>query len=379
MSKINKNQDDTYDRIIDYKNIKWGYKRTQEGKKKFKRESILFHHYDTFYLVGIWRSLRNGTYKPDDFIRFWVYEPKPRMVDAPRLPDKIVQFAVHTVLQEIYKPIFITTSYSCMDGRGQHRAARQVQHYMQRCKWQYGGGWIVKLDVKKFYYSIVRSILRKIIRKKITCPKTLYLLDTLIDLPDGNERGVPLGNITSPDFANIYLNELDQYCKRYLGIKWYVRFNDDVVAVVPIRDDAKVSLGKMVWFLKEKLGLEVNDKTKIFPLAQGVNAYGYKIWTTHMLLRDDSKRKEKRRIKAMDKRLKAGEMEMADLQQAVKAWLGHARHSNSYNLAKKIFKDYPYINVEGEMKFGELLRDGRPRDIAEKRRRAAKTDKAVED
>ena len=98
-----------------------------------------------------------------------------------------------------------------------------------------------------------------------------------------------------------------------------------------------------------------------------------------MLLRDDCKRKMKRSIKAMDKKLKAGEMEMADLQQAVNARLGHARHSNSYNLAKKVYKNYPYVKVEGEKKFGELLRDGRPRDIAEGRGGAAKADKAVED
>jgi len=379
MSHFNKDQDDIYDRIMDYANIKWGYKRTQEGKKKFKRESVLFHRYDSYYLVMIWRSLKHGTYKPDGHIRFWVYEPKARMVDAPRLPDKIVQFAVHTALQEIYKPVFISTSYSCMEGGGQHRAARQVQHFMQLCKWQYGEGWIVKLDVKKFYYSIVRDILKEILRKKITCRKTLWLLDTIIDSPGDSERGVPLGNITSPDFANIYLNELDQYCKRYLGIKWYVRFNDDVVAVVRTKEDAQNLLSKMTWFLKDKLGLNVNDKTKIFPLAQGVNAYGYKIWTTHMLVRDDFKRKVKRRIKAMDKKLKAGEMEMPNVQQAVNASLGHARHSNSYNLMKKIYKNYPYIKVEGERKFGELLRDGRPRDIAEGRYRTAKANKPMED
>ena len=110
----------------------------------------------------------------------------------------------------------------------------------------------------------------------------------------------------------------------------------------------------MKWFLRTKLNLQENPKkSQIFPLKQGVNAYGYKIWTTHRLVRDESKRAMKRRIKAMDRKMKAGEIELHDLKQAVNSWLGHARHSNSYNLCKKIFEPYPYIKIEGDERFGE--------------------------
>lgn len=208
------------------------------------------------------------------------------------------------------------------------------------------------MDIKKFFYSIDRDILKRILRKKIADPDMLKLLDDIIDSSPEGEVGIPLGNVTSQDFANIYLNELDQYCVRYLGVKWYVRYMDDIIMILPTKEQAQECLKKATRFLNERLNLETNSKTKVFPLEQGVNAYGFKIWTTHRLVRDHSKRAMKRRIKAMDRKLKAGMIGMKEVQQAVNSWLGHARHSNSYNLAKKIFRKYPYIKVEGEMRFG---------------------------
>lgn len=293
-----------------------------------------------------------------NYIRFKVYEPKERMVSAPKIRDKIVQFAVHNILQDVYMPVFINTSYACLEGRGTHKAVDNVQHNMRLCRWKYGDGWILKMDVKKFFYSINRDILKKLLRKKIKDDDMLWLLDKIIDSSPEGEKGIPLGNVTSQDFANIYLNEVDQFVKRYLGIKWYTRYMDDIVIVARTKKEAQECLRKIEWFLKEKLDLETNKKTKIFPIAQGVNAYGYKIWTTHKLLRNQSKRAMKRRIKAMDRKINDKIIDKKAVIQAVNSWLGHARHSNSYNLCKKIFEKYPYIKVEKEGDyFGRIFRN----------------------
>ncbi|MBY0055187.1 group II intron reverse transcriptase domain-containing protein [Brevibacillus agri] len=345
-----------YDQIIDFTNIEKAYKQTQKGARKFRKDSILFGMYKEMNLVDLWRDLKTGKYRVGEYIRFKVYEPKERIVSAPRIRDKIVQFAAHTVIKDIYKPVFIKDSYACLEGRGTHRAVDAVQRYMRACKRKYGDGWIVKVDVSKFFYSIDRDILKRILRKKIKCRKTLWLLDMIIDSSPEGEAGIPLGNVTSQDFANIYLNEVDQYVKRYLGVRWYVRYMDDMIAVVPTREEAKELKNDIVRFLRERLNLSENPKkSQIFPLKNGVNAYGFKIWTTHRLVRDQSKRAMKRRIKAMDRKLKARLIRKQDVQQAVNSWLGHARHSNSYNLAKKIFERYPYIKVEGEMQFGSRV------------------------
>lgn len=362
-----------YEQIVDFANVERAYKQTQKGARKFRKDAILFSAYKEMNLVELWRDLKTGRYRVGEYIRFKVYEPKERIVSAPRIRDKIVQFAAHTVIKEVYKPVFIKDSYACLEGRGTHRAVDAVQRYMRACKRKHGGGWVVKVDVSKFFYSIDRSILKRILRKKIKCRKTLWLLDMIIDSSPEGEVGIPLGNVTSQDFANIYLNEVDQYVKRYLGVKWYVRYMDDMIAVVPTREEAKELKNNIVRFLRERLNLSENPKkSQIFPLKNGVNAYGFKIRTTHRLVRDQSKRAMKRRIKAMDRKLKARIIRKQDVQQAVNSWLGHARHSNSYNLAKKTFGKYSYIKVEGEREFGKR-RLNKTRYVLSGRDKASKT------
>ncbi len=344
-----------FEKVADFQNIKSSYMNVLKGSKKYKKEAVLFDMCREKHLIDIWKELRSRRYRVGEYIRFKVYEPKERAISAPRIKDKVVQFAVHNVLYQVYKPVFIKTSFACQIGKGTHAAVDQVQHFLRLCKWKYGTGWILKMDVKKFFYSIDRDILKRILRKKIADPDMLKLLDDIIDSSPEGDVGIPLGNVTSQDFANIYLNELDQYCVRCLGVKWYVRYMDDIIMILQTKEQAQECLKKAAAFLKERLNLETNSKTKIFPLEQGVNAYGFKIWTTHRLVRDQSKRAMKRRIKAMDRKLKDNAITAKQVEQAVNSWLGHARHSNSYNLCKKIFAKYPYIKLEGEMHFGSRI------------------------
>lgn len=344
-----------YEKAIDYNNLKESYKRTQQGKRKYRKEAIIFDMARERNLVNIWRELKNQTYTPGDYIEFKVYEPKERIIHAPRIRDKIVQFAAHTVLQDIYYNKFISSSYACLVKRGTHKAVQKVQHNMRYVKYKYGDGWILKMDVKKYFYSINRDILKQILRKKIKDDKFLNLLGKIIDSSPEGEKGIPLGNVTSQDFANVYLNEVDQYAKRYLGLKRYVRYMDDIIVVLKTKEEAQRAKEDITKFLNERLDLQTNSKTRIFPIAQGVNAYGFKIFTTHKLVRDTSKAAMKRRIKAMDRKVQNGQMTEKEVQQSVNSWLGHARHSNSYNLSKKIFKKYNYIEIENpKYKFGRL-------------------------
>ncbi len=350
---MRKKYNDLYEKVYDIKNLKTSYKQTQLSSRKYRREAILFDMARERNLVKLWRELKNETYTPSSYIQFKIYEPKERLISAPRIRDKVVQFSCHMVLRDIYKNVFIDSTYACIDGRGAHRAVDKLQHNMRYIKYKYDDGYILKMDIRKYFYSIDRDILKKLLRKKIADDKFLNLLDKIIDSSPEGDKGLPLGNVTSQDFANIYLNEVDQFAKRYLGIKEYVRYMDDIVIILPTLEKARDVRDKIKQFLNDKLNLETNEKTKIFPLSQGVNAYGYKIYTTHKLVRNSSKKHMKRRIKKMDEKYRNGEISLNTLKQGVNSWLGHARHSNSYNLAKKIFEKYDYIEVEHETyKFG---------------------------
>lgn len=368
-----------FENIIDFTTIEHAYKQTQLGSRKFRQSSILFDLHKVYNLTTLWRQLKNETYEVGQYIKFSVYEPKERIIHAPLIRDKIVQFLVHEQLQEIYKNVFINDSYACIVGQGTHKAVKAVYRYMRTMNYQTNGeAWIVKLDVRKYFYSIDRDILKRILRKKIHDKRFLQLLDKIIDSSPEGSRGIPLGNISSQDFANIYLNELDQYAKHYLGLRYYVRYMDDVVAVVPSREQAKETLAALTKFLNERLNLETNQKSQVFPIKQGVNAYGFKIKTTHIQLRDSSKKAMKRRIKRMDEKLQAGEITEHEINQAVDSWLGHARHSNSYNLAKSIFKNYNYIKIEGGTFYGNVLRNGKIGRPVQGQCSTAKTNEAVE-
>lgn len=345
--------DNLYDKIISFKNLEYAFTQVTKGGRKYRKDAILFSMALDKNLVELWHDLKWGRYRVGEYIRFKVYEPKERWVSAPKVRDKVVQFATHHIIKHVYEKVFISDSYACLERRGTHAAVDSVQRDMRIAEREYTDPWIVSVDVSKFFYSIDRNILKEILRKKIKCRKTLWLLDSIIDSSPEGDTGIPLGNVTSQDFANIYLNEIDQYVKRHLGVRYYTRYMDDMIAIVDGKFAAQCLKEELCAFLKCRLHMTANPKkSQIFPLQQGVNAYGYKIWTTHRLVRNDSKKRMKRRIRAMDRKLAADAIELGDVQQAVNSWIGHARHSNSYNLVKKIFERYPYITVEGDERFG---------------------------
>ncbi len=344
-----------FNRIVEEDNLYKAYRKALKGKNKYTNEAIWFSRDETYNLNELRQSLIDETYQFDGYMRFKVYEPKERIIDAPHFKDKIVQLAINSVLKEIYNPCFIYDSYASIDNKGTHKCVDRIQHFMRKAKWQYGDdAYIVKLDVRKFFYSIDREILKSFLPKKIKCKKTLRLLYHIIDSAEAiDELGLPLGNTLSQICANIYLNKLDQYCKRKLSLKYVVRYMDDVIIVVENKERAREIQSLACSFIKQELNLQHNtDKTDIFPLAQGINAIGFKTHTTHRLLRDNSKKTIKRKAKKIRYLLIEGEMTKEKAEQIFNSWLGHAKHGNSRNFIQQLLEknDYIYMNEKGVLK-----------------------------
>lgn len=333
-----------FDNIVNISNAEYSYQKCMLGKSKYNRNAILFDMDKTSNINRILDHLKNKTYSPSKYNEFTIYEPKERIIHAPVFSDKLVQRMVYNVLKDIYQPVFIKDSYACIVDRGTHAASERTQHYLRKAKWEYKNNpFIIKIDIKKYFYSINRDVVKKLYRKKIKCEQTLWLLDTIVDSAPNNQ-GLPLGNITSHTFANIVLNELDQYCKRYLGIKYYIRYMDDICIVVKNKKEAQRILSLCKVFIRERLYLEVNEnKTKIFPLAQGVNFVGFKTWPTHKLLRERSKSKIKNRLKKIPRLIKRGDITKNKAEQMLNSWYGHAQKGNYYNLLQVLQVKFPYI------------------------------------
>jgi RNA-directed DNA polymerase len=345
----------TFEKIIDKENLEKAYRKSLKGKNKYNVEAIKFSLNETYNLQKLRQSLKDETYQFGGYTRFKVYEPKEREIYAPQFKDKIVQLAINNILKTIYQPCFICDSYASLDNKGTHKCVDRIQHFMRKAKWEYGNGvYIVKIDTRKFFYTIDRKILKSILPKKIQCRKTLRLLYKIIDSADVIDLlGLPLGDTLSQIDANIYLNKVDQYCKRKLSLNYYIRYMDDIIIIVDNKEKAREINQLVTAFIQAKLSLNINtNKTKIFPLNQGVNAIGFKIHTTHKLLRNDSKKRIKRKAKKMRLLIADGKITKEKAEQILNSWKGHAKHGNSYNFIKKLIErnDYIYINEKGILK-----------------------------
>ena len=346
-----------FNQIISYENLYRAYKQSIKGSSKYKTSAIMFSKNETYNILKLQNILEKGKYNFGGYYEFMVYEPKERLIHAPKYIDKIVQLAIYYQIKDIYKKTYIYDSYACIDGKGTHKCVNRLQQFLKRANWEYGeNAYIIKIDIKKFFYSIDRKILKELLPKKIKHKNTLKLLYQIIDSADEiSEKGLPLGNTLSQVFANIYLNQLDQYCKRTLKVKYYIRYADDIVAVVPNKQTAKEKKQNMLNYLNEKLNLEHNlKKTKIFKLSQGVNTVGFKIKPHYKLLRNDSKKRIKKKLRKMESLIHENKMTKEKAEQILNSWRGHAINGNSWNFIQKLLKKFSFIYLENNtLKVGD--------------------------
>jgi RNA-directed DNA polymerase len=282
-------------------------------------------------LMNLYNALKNGTYKMGKYHEFKIYEPKERVIHSLPYRDRIVhQWYIYEFVKPFIVPRFINNTYACLDFRGTHKCVIDTQKMMRKMNKINKNYYVLKIDVKKFFYSIDKNILFKIMKKYITDKYILNL--TSLFIYDGMDKGIVIGNYVSQYFANIYLNELDWFIKKELKIKYYTRYCDDAIMIMDNKFDAKDAMRKINLYLISKLHLELNYKSRYFPNKRGVNYCGYQIFNDYILLRTRSKKKIKKTIKLY----KSGFIDYATYLRKQNSWLGHAKWSDSYNLTNKL-------------------------------------------
>lgn len=349
---MSKKHDNLFHKITDPANVDLAYKNTQKGRLKYKPASLKFSENLTVNLEALRSSVADGTYRTGEYHSFMVYEPKEREIFAPCFQDKVVQHMLNNVLRDVYEPCFIYDSYACIRNKGTHKAVNRISYFLRNAP---KGSYIVKLDIKKFFYSIDRTVLKRLFRKKISCQQTLALMDRIADSAPG-EVGLPLGNLTSQLFANIYLNEMDNFIKRGLSVGKYVRYADDAVAIVDGKPDAQGILCRVKAFVVGYLRLILHpDKSTIFPAMQGINTIGFKIFRTHRLLRDDCKRKIKRKARKMPLLMASGRIAHAKAEQMFNSWYGHAQHGSTHNFINGLLAKHQWLHFTGQKMMVEAI------------------------
>jgi hypothetical protein len=277
-----------------------------------------------------------------------VHDPKTRLVAALPFRDRVVHHAICNVIEPIFETRFIYDSYACRAGKGTHAGVKRVVDFLKCAQRLWPKVYCLKCDISKYFPSINHNILKQVIRNKISCSKTLWLLDEIIDSSIGsneiNPKGIPIGNLTSQLFANVYLNELDHYVKEDLRTMYYVRYMDDFIILGGSKKQLWAVLEVIRDFLEAFLDLQLNSKTAIFPITQGINFLGYRIWPTHRLLRKSSIRRIKRKLKAFKRKYQNGQIKLEKVNATIQSWIGHANHANSYRFKEKLFSNFALIN-----------------------------------
>ena len=333
MPKTIRNQ---YDKKLTYDNLMKAHIESRKGKN-IRKEIILFNLKQEEYIMWLYEQLKNGTYKHSGYTTFYVTEPKLRLIEKSAYIDRIVhRWYVDNFMKEYFIKSFINTSYACLENRGMHKACINVQNTRKHCKRIWNNYYIIKMDIAKYFQNIDKSILYNILQRKIKDKKLLWLTKEIL-YSNGVEKGLPIGNYTSQCFANIYLNELDQYAKHYLKLKYYYRYMDDVVVMVRNKKEAIQKLQQIREFLTTNLKLELNSKTQIFKSSQGVNFCGYKINEYRLKIRTKGKKKLKNKIKKLKYEIKTKQIDTKEAHKFLTGHLGYINIANVKNLKEKLF------------------------------------------
>ena len=326
-----------FDKKLSYESLFHAHKLSRKGKG-YRKEIILFNLKQEEYIMWLYEKLKTKTYKHSGYSVFYVTEPKLRKIEKSIYIDRIVhRWVVDNFLEPYFVPTFVNTSYACLKKRGMHKACLDVQNAMKHLSRTWKDYYILKMDVRKYFQNIDKDILYRILNRKIQDNKLLWLLKEIIYSNEG-KKGLAIGNYTSQMFANIYLNEVDQYIKNKLHCKYYFRYLDDSICMFKTKEEAKIALEKIKKFLRDNLELELNEKTQIFKNKQGVNFCGYKINPYRLKIRDRGKRKLKKKVKELKYKIQVGEISSKEAKKYLCGHFGYIKYANVKNLVEKIFE-----------------------------------------
>lgn len=357
--------DNVFPQIYDFDELLRAHENARKGKR-YRDDVMRFTNHLEENLIELQNELIWDTYRVGPYRKFYVREPKKRLVMALEYRDRIVQWAIYNQLNPFYDKTFIEDSYACRIGKGSHRAADRLAYWLRLVNRKPGKWYYLKLDISKYFYRVDHRVLEDILAHRIRDDRLMGLLrriinseDTRFGLPAGIgpdgcpddlwlwDVGMPIGNLTSQLFANIYLNELDQYCKHRLHTRFYERYMDDTT----ILDDDKGRLREWQYaiaeFLRDNLRLDLNSKTAIRPANSGIEFVGYRIWPTHRKLRKQTARRIIRHTKNLCALLAAGEISRESFDRTAASYKGVLERCDSYGLRQRLNEIYLGMRQEG--------------------------------
>ena len=285
----------TYDDIISLENLLGAWKEFVKGKRK-KPDVQEFSLRLMDNIISLHEDLRRKVYRHGDYQAFRISDPKSRSIHKASVRDRLLHRATYRKLYPFFDRTFIADSFSCRNEKGTHKAINRFRRFIWKVsKNNTKTCWILKCDIKKFFASINHNILLEILTPRIQDENILWLLRQVVESFNAIDFvgvGLPLGNLTSQLFANIYLNEFDQFVKHRIKAKFYIRYADDFVILSENKTWLEEILPRIKNFLQDELKLEIHpDKIFIKTLASGIDFLGWVHSPNHRVLRTSTKRR----------------------------------------------------------------------------------------
>ena len=319
-------------------NLLSAWKEFKKGKmNKSEVQNFAFNLENN--LFNIHDKLKTESYKPSKYDFFFVRDPKLRPIHKATVRDRVIFQAVFRILYHVFDPVFIYDSYSCRLGKGTHAGTKRLEKFARKASKNYRQDCLVlKCDIKQFFYSVDHDIFMRLIGKKIRDSKLFNLIEKIIgsfQVQPG--KGLPLGNVTSQLFTNIYLHELDTFVKHKLKEKYYIRYCDDFVIIGKDYSHLKSLIPKLNIFLREKLKLNLHTrKTEIRKLNQGVDFLGYVVLPHRTVLRTKTKKRMFKKVKQKVVDCNSGVINDFELNQSLQSYLGMLEHCAGYKIKTKL-------------------------------------------
>ncbi len=312
---------------------------------KHKRKDIQdFERHLEDQIFNLQDDLVTLRYRHDRYDQFYVNDPKQRQISKATVKDRLVHQAVYSIMSEVFDKKFIFHSLSSRIGKGTHKGVAYLQRMIRKVS---ANGtrhcYSLKMDVKRFFDSIDHKILKNLIRKNIHDERALKIIDIIIDSFHVKIRGkgIPLGNVTSQLFANIYLHELDMFIKHTLRERYYLRYCDDFIILSSDEHYLRCVIADTGEFLSKHLQLELHPKKIILrKLSTGVDFIGYIFFAHHTLLRSCTKKRMYKRLKTTYEHLLNNQIECFAMDQQLQSYLGILSHANQFTLSQALKNAY---------------------------------------
>lgn len=351
-----------WEKLCSYENLKLAFKKARKHKTT-KPYVIEFEKNLKENLLLLRTELLLHSYRPQPLQTFILQDPKTRKISKSEFRDRVVHHTLCNVIEPIFEKGFIYDSYANRKGKGTLKALERFEQFKRKAARNNRRiAFALKADVRQYFENVSHKLLLEIIKAKISDGNVLWLIMVILANYGKDGRGMPLGNLTSQFFANVYLNKLDWFVKQRLKAEYYIRYVDDFVILHASQKTLELYKQEISKFLTKKLKLELHpDKSRIIAVNRGVGFLGFRMFNHHKLLKKSSMTKITRKLAMLKAEFDSDKISYDKVFSSLEGWLAYAKQGNTYGLRKRIIKKFEdaFLNKIATVEIGRWLKSCR--------------------